>query len=182
LYEKNDEVDQVSNFTLIAYYPVNFDDVVKKEDWVEDMNEEIDATERNNTWELLDFPEDKNCIGFKMIYKTMLNVEDEVDRHKERLVSQRFSQPNIDYNETFAPVASLDRVTMVLAIVAHNKWCMYQMDVKYAFLNGFMKEEVYVKQPPRYEIDGQEGKIYRLKKTLYGLKQEPTVWYNRIDE
>jgi hypothetical protein len=56
LYEKNDEVDQVSNFALIAYDPVNFDDVVKKEDWVEAMNEEIDAIERNNTWELLDFP------------------------------------------------------------------------------------------------------------------------------
>jgi hypothetical protein len=71
---------------------------------------------------------------------------------------------------------------MVLAIVAHNKCCIYQMDVKYAFLNGFMEEEVYVKQPLGYEIDGQEGKIYRLKKALYGLKQASRVWYNIIDE
>jgi hypothetical protein len=75
LYEKNDEVDKVSNFALNAYDVVNFDDVVKKEDWVEAMNEEIDAIERNNTWELLYFREDKNCIGVKWIYKTKLNVE-----------------------------------------------------------------------------------------------------------
>jgi hypothetical protein len=82
LYEKNDEVDQVSNFLLIAYDPEDFDDDVKKEVWVEAMNEEIDSIERNNTWELVDLPEDKNYIGVKWIYKTKLNVEGEVEKHK----------------------------------------------------------------------------------------------------
>ena len=104
------------------------------------MNQEIDAIERNDTWELVDFPEDKNCIGVKWIYKTKLYVEGEFEKNKERLVSHEFSQQlNIDYNETFAPVARLDIVRMVLAIVAHNKWCKYQMGVKYAFLNDFLE-------------------------------------------
>jgi hypothetical protein len=143
------------------------------------MNEEIDAKEMNNTWELVDFPEDTNFIGVKWIYKTKLNVEGEVEKHKERLVAQGFSQQtSIDYNETFSPVVRLDTVRMVLAIATHNKWCMYQMDVKY----GFLEEKDYLKQPPRYKIDGQEGNIYMLKKALYGLKKSPIVWYIIIDE
>ena len=71
---------------------------------------------------------------------------------------------------------------MVLAIATHNKWYVHQMDVMSAFLNGSLKEEVYVRQPLGYEVDGQEDKVYRLKKTLYGLKQAPRVWYSRIDE
>jgi hypothetical protein len=130
LYEKNDEVDQVSYFSLITYDPVNFDEVVKDKFWIESMDEEIDAIERNNTWDLLDFLEDKNCIGVKWIYKTKLSVEGEVENHKARLVAQGFSQQiSIDYKETFALVVRLDIVRMELSIVAWNKWGMYQMDV-----------------------------------------------------
>ena len=71
---------------------------------------------------------------------------------------------------------------MVLAIAAHNKWYVNQMDVMSGFFNGSLKEEFYVKQPPGYEVGGQEDKVYRLKKALYGLKQAPRVWYSRIDE
>ena len=72
---------------------------------------------------------------------------------------------------------------MVLAIATHNKLYVHQMDVMSAFLNESLEEEVYVRQPPGYEVDGQEDKVYRLKKALYGLKQAPRVWYyNRIDE
>ena len=135
------------------------------------MDEEIDAIERNNTWNFVDFPEDKNCIGVKWIYKTKLNDDGDVEKYKARLVAHRFSQqPRIDYNETFAPVARLDTVRMVLAIATHNKWYVHQMDIMSAFFNGYLEEEVYVRQPPGYEVDGQEDKVYRLKKALYGLK------------
>ena len=70
---------------------------------------------------------------------------------------------------------------MVLGIAAQNKWMVYQMDVKSAFLNGYLEEEVYVQQPPGYEINGHEHKVYRLKKALYGLKQALRAWYSRID-
>ena len=101
----------------------------------------------------------------KWIYKTKLNVDGDVEKYKAILVAQGFiQQPGIDYNETFAPVARIDTVRMVLALAAHNKWYVHQMDVMSAFLNGSFEEEVYVRQPPGYEVDGQEDKVYRLKK------------------
>jgi hypothetical protein len=90
-------------------------------------------------------------------------------------------QPGIDYGETFAPVTRLDTIRFVLAIATQNKWHVYQMDVKSAFLNGMLNEEVYVDQPPGFEVKGQEQKVYKLKKSLYGLKQAPRAWYSRID-
>ena len=118
-----------------------------------------------------------------MVYKTKLNAKGKIEKHKARLVAQGFSQqPGIDYNETFASIARIDTLRMVLAIAAQNKWSMHQMDVKSAFLNGYLEEEVYVKQPPGFEIDEQPDKDYRLKKALYGLKHASIVWYSRIDE
>ena len=90
-------------------------------------------------------------------------------------------QPDIDFNETFALVACMDIVKTSLAIAAQNKCHVHQMDVKSAFLNGYLEEEVYVEQPQGYEVPGQEHKVYRLKNALYGLKQAPRAWYSRID-
>eukprot|EP00253_Pinus_taeda_P017055 PITA_17055 len=90
-------------------------------------------------------------------------------------------QQGRDYDETFAPVARMETVRTVLSIAAQHKWKIYQMDVKFAFLNGVLKEEVYVEQPQGYEVDGQEHKVCKLKKALYGLKQAPRARYNRID-
>ena len=105
------------------------------------MNNEIDSIERNQTWDLVDLPHDKNSIGVKWVFKTKLNERGEVDKHKARLVAKGFSQqPGIDYGETFAPVARIDKVRIVLAIVAQKKWPIYQMDVKSAFLNGVLNE------------------------------------------
>ena len=178
----DEEINQNVNFALIAYQPANFDEAVQDDVWIDAMDEEINAIEKNDTWELVDLPAEKDCIGVKWIYKTKLNADGEVVKHKARLVAQGFSQqPGIDYNETFAPVARLDTVRLVLAIAAQHSWKVHQMDVKSAFLNGFLEEEVYVKQPPGYEVKGEEGKVYKLKKALYGLKQAPRVWYSRID-
>ena len=143
------------------------------------MNNEIDAIERNQTWDLVDLPDDKNSIGVKWVFKTKLNERGEVDKHKARLVVKGFSQqPDIDYGETFAPVARIDTIRFVLAIAAQNKWPIYQMDVKSSFLNGVLNEEVYVDQPPGFEIKNHEHKVYMLKKVLYGLKQASRSWYS----
>ena len=88
LYFQNEEVDQVSNFAFIACDPIDFDENVS----IKSMDEEIDAIERNNTWDLVDFPEDKNCIGVKWIYKTKLNVDGDVEKYKEILIAQGLSQ------------------------------------------------------------------------------------------
>ena len=96
-----------------------------------------------------------------MVYKTKFDAKGEIVKHKERLVAKGFSQQyTFDYNETFAPIARLDTVQTILAIVAQNDWRMYRMDVKSAFLNGFLDEEVYVKQPLGYEVCGDENKVY----------------------
>ena len=138
------------------------------------MNEEIDAIKKNNTWDLVDLLANKTSIGVKWAYKIKLNEKGQVEKHKYKLVAKGFShQPSIDYEETFAPRERLDIVIIVLAFVAQNKWPVYQLDVKSSFLNGILKEEIYVDQPPGYEFKGQENKVYRLKKALYGLKQAP---------
>ena len=90
------------------------------------MNEEIDSIERNKTWELMDLPKGKECIGIKWVYKTKFDVEGEIVKHKAKLVAKGFSQQyGVDYNKTFAPVARLDTVQTILAIVAQNNWKIY---------------------------------------------------------
>jgi len=147
------------------------------------MYEEIDSIERNNTWDLVNLPEGKKSIGVKWVYKTKLSAYGEVEKYKARLVAQGFSQqPDIDYNETFSLVAIIDTMRMVLAIVAQNRWIMHQMGVKSAFLNGYLEEEVYVRQLSGYEIDKYRDKVYKLRKALYGLKKASRVLYSKIDE
>lgn len=146
------------------------------------MNEEIGAIEKSKTWELVNLPEGKYAIGVKWVYKTKSNAEGKIDRHKARLVVKGYKQQQgKDYDETFAPVAGMETVRIVLFIAAQHKWKIYQMDSKFAFLNGVLKEKVYVEQPPGYEVEGQEHKVCKLKKAFYRLKQALRAWYSRID-
>ncbi|KAL0290736.1 UNVERIFIED_CONTAM: Retrovirus-related Pol polyprotein from transposon RE2 [Sesamum angustifolium] len=133
------------------------------------MEEEIKMIEKNNTWELADRPKDKDVIGVKWIYKTKLNADGSIQKHKARLVAKGYSQlPGIDYTETFAPVARLDTIRALIAIAANKKWKIYQMDVKSAFLNGYIDEEIYVEQPQGFIAKGSEEKVLRLKKHFMG--------------
>ncbi|GAU26253.1 hypothetical protein TSUD_224440 [Trifolium subterraneum] len=163
--------------------PVNFEDAVKDEKWLNAMNEEIESIERNNTWELVDLPHGKKAIGVKWVYKVKLNPKGEITRHKARLVVKGFLQKEgIDFNEVFAPVARMETIRLVTALAHHNNWSMHQMDVKCAFLNGPLDEEVYVVQPPGFTSKEDEFKVYKLHKALYGLKQAPRAWNKRIDK
>jgi len=104
-----------------------------------------------------------------------------VVRNKARLVAQGYSQQEgIDYEETFAPVARLEAIRIFLAFAASKGFKLYQMDVKSAFLNGFIEEEVYVKQPPGFESPKFPDRVFKLQKALYGLKQAPRAWYARL--
>ena len=160
------------NFCVVE--PENFEEAIKLEVWKKAMEEEIRVIEKNKTWELVERPKEKEVIGVKWIYKTKLNPDGSIQKNKARLVGNGYSQqPGVDYQETFASVARLDTSSALIALVAQNGWFLYQLDVKSAFLNGALEEEVYVDQPQDFAVKGKEDKIYKLKKSLYGLKQAP---------
>ena len=146
------------------------------------MEEELNMIDKNNTWNLVDPPKGKDIIGLKWVYKTKYIEDGSIQKHKARLVAKGYSQqPGVDFNETFAPVARIETIRRVRAIFSQLELNVYQMDVKSAFLNGELKEEVHVEQPRGYEVKGKEEKVYRLNKALYGLKQAPRSWNSKID-
>ncbi|CAL2271953.1 unnamed protein product [Prunus armeniaca] len=160
----------------------SYEEAALDESWKNAMKSELEMIEKNNTWELVDSPFDKPIIGVKWVYKTKLNLDGSVQKNKVRLGAKGYSQkPGIDYNETFAPVARLDTIRTLIALAAQKEWNLYQLDVKSIFLNGVLKEEVYVEQPQGFVKENEETKVYKLNKALYGLKQAPRAWYDEID-
>ena len=175
---------QVQATTLISKVePQSVYEAQEDENWVQAMNEELDQIEKNNTWELVDRPKDKNVIGSKWVFRNKMNEEGQILRNKARLVCKGYSQvEGVDFDETFAPVARLETVRMFLAVAAQLNYKIFQMDVKSAFLNGELEEEVYMEQPDGFILGDDENKVCRLKKALYGLKQAPRAWYSRLDK
>lgn len=147
------------------------------------MKEELDSIVGNNTWKLCTLPAGHKPIGLKWVFKLKKDPEGKVVKHKARLVAKGYVQrQGIDFEEVFAPVERLETVRLLVAMAAQEGWKLHHMDVKSAFLNGELVEEVYVSQPPGFEVDGEEGKVYRLKKALYGLRQAPRAWNSKLDQ
>ena len=116
------------------------------------------------------------------MYKTKLNLDGSVQKNNARLVAKGCSQKlDVDFNETFAPIAKLDTIRTLIALVAKRGWKLHQLDVKSAFLNGALEEEVFVEQPQGFTNEEFPDKVYKLRNALYGLKQAPRAWYNEID-
>jgi hypothetical protein len=121
-------------------------------------------------------------VTSKWLYKLKHAADGSIEKFKARFVARGFSQvEGVDYDETFAPVARYTSIRAVISIAAEMGWKIHQMDVKTAFLNGLIEEEVYIEQPLGFEVHGRESHVCRLKKALYGLKQAPRAWYSRID-
>ena len=136
------------------------------------MKEELDALTKNHTWDLVILFPRKFVVGCKWIYKIKTRFDGSIERYKARLVAKCFTQEyEIDYEETFAPVACISSVRALLAVIAASKLDLFQMDVKNTFLNGDLSEEVYMQPPPGLSIDS--NKICHLRRALYGLKQAP---------
>jgi len=132
-------------------------------------------------WDLVPKPQQKNVIRTKWVFINKLNEQGEVVRNKARLVAQGYSQQEgIDCTETFAPVARLEAIRLLLSYAINHGMILYQMDVKSAFLNGVISEEGFVKQPPGFEDLKHPDHVYKLKKSLYGLKQAPRAWYDKL--
>ncbi|GKA41741.1 retrovirus-related pol polyprotein from transposon TNT 1-94 [Tanacetum coccineum] len=161
--------------------PKNINEALKDESWVIAMQEELNQFISNDVWELVPNPKDMTIIGTKWVFRNKLDENGVVSRNKARLVAQGYNQQEgIDYDETYAPVARLESIRILLAYACALDFKLFQMDVKSAFLNGFINEEVYVAQPPGFIDFAKPNHVYRLKKALYGLKQAPKAWYDRL--
>ncbi|GKV16599.1 hypothetical protein SLEP1_g27221 [Rubroshorea leprosula] len=168
---------------LASAEPNCFKEATKQQVWIDAMKEELSMIEKNQTWCLIPKPDDKKPIGVKWLFRTKLNPDGSIHKHKARLVVKRYAQqPRVDYEQTYAPVARHDTIRLLIALAANFGWKLFHMDVKSAFLNGVLQEEIYVEQPPGLEIAGKEDYVYKLNKALYGLKQAPRAWYCRIDD
>jgi len=164
---------------VAVFEPAEYAEAERDKKWIVAMQEELTMIEKNDTWKLVERPPDRKVIGVKWVYRTKLNADGSVNKHKARLVVKAYAQIfGVDFSETFAPVARLDTIRLLLAIATQKGWKIYQLDVKSAFLNGFLQEEIYVEQPEGFVAEGQEDKVYLLKKALYGLKQAPRAWYS----
>jgi hypothetical protein len=141
------------------------------------MQEELNNFMRNEVWHLVPRP-NQNVVGTKWVFRNKQDEHGVVTRNKARLVAKGYSQvEGLDFGETYALVARLESIRILLAYATHHGFKLYQMDVKSAFLNGPIKEEVYVEEPSGFEDSEYPNHVYKLSKALYGLKQAPRAWY-----
>ncbi len=141
----------------------NIKEALMDADWINAMHEELNQFERNQVWSLVERPHDHNVIGTKWVFRNKQDTNGEVVRNKARLVAQGFTQvEGLDFGETFAPVARLEAIRILLAYAVHHNIKLYQMDVKSAFLNGKFSELVYVEQPPGFEDAKLPNHVYKL--------------------
>jgi hypothetical protein len=149
------------------------EDALRDLDWVLAMQEELNNFTRNKVCHLVPCP-NQNVVGTKWVFCNKKDEHGVVTRNKARLVAKGYSQvEGLDFGETYAPVARLESIRILLAYAIHHGFKLYQMDVKSAFLNGLIKKEVYVEQPPGFEDSECTNHVYKLSKALYGLKQAP---------
>ena len=145
------------------------------------MHKELNQFTRNEVWFIVLKIAEMNIIGSKWVFRNKLDEDGVITRNKARLVAKGYNQEEgIGYGETFAPVARLEAVRLLLAFACMSGFKLFQMDVKSAFLNGYINEDVYVDQPPGFEDHQHPNHVFKLKKALYGLKQAPRQWYERL--
>ncbi|KAI3758565.1 hypothetical protein L6452_06132 [Arctium lappa] len=163
--------------------PTRVSEALADSDWVSAMQEELNQFEALKVWRLVPKPEGKTVIGTKWVFKNKKDEDGVVIRNKARLVAKGYRQEEgIDYDETYAPVACIEAIRMFLAYAANKNFTVFQMDVKTAFLNGILKEEVYVSQPEGFVNQDKPDHVYILDKALYGLKQAPRAWYDVLSK
>ncbi len=146
--------------------------------WELAMDDEMNSLNERKIWELTELPQDRNIIKCRWVFDIKSD-----GRKKARLVAKGFSQrPGIDYDETFSPVARYETIRLLLAISVLEKWDIEALDVKTAFLYGDLEADIYMQQPEGYIVKGQENKVYRLKKAIYGLKQASYAWNKKANK
>ena len=181
-----DTYGEWANIAVTGSDPNTFKQAMKSpssENWKKAMYEEFSSLTKHKTWDLVDLPDRANLVGCKWVFKTKRRADGEIDKFKSRLVAQGYSQEEgVDFDEVFAPVAKYKSIRTVLAIANQLNLDVHQMDVKTAFLNGDLNEDIYMKQPEGFVSKKFPAKVCKLNKSLYGLKQSARMWNMKIDE
>ena len=177
------EVEGERLLLLLNEEPWDFKAAMEEKVWRDACEEEIKSIVKNKTWVLVDLPSDAKPIGLKWIFKIKRTAEGSINKYKSRLVAKGYIQRNgIDFEKVFAPVARIETVRFIIALAASRGWEIHHLDVKTAFLHGDLKEVVFVSQPKGFEVKGQEHKVYKLHKALYGLRQAPRAWNEKLNK
>ena len=151
--------------------------------WVKTMKSELDSMYSNQVWDLVKTPNGIKPVGRKWVYKRKRGIDGKVETFKVRLVVKGYTQKEgIDYEETFSPVAMLKSIRILLSIAAHYDYEIWQMDVRTAFFNGNLEEEIYMMQSEGFIAKNQEHMVCKLKRSIYGLKQASRSWNIRFDQ
>ena len=168
--------------------PKSYYEVIKgdnKEEWLNAMEEEIEALETHETWKVVRKPKNKNIAGTKWVFKVKTNANGDFERFKARLVVQGFTQKFLlDYFETFAPVAKHETTRTAIGIAFNKNFIVVKVDIKNAYLNATVEEEIYIRFPkgPFFIEEKKKDKCLKLEKSLYGLKQAARNWYQTLSE
>ena len=153
----------------------------ESEKWQEAADKEYNSLVNMDTWELVKLPEGCKTIGCRWVFKRKYKEDGSIERYKARLVAKGYSQRyGVDYHEKFSPVVRFDTLRTLLSFAVQNELLIDQMDVTTAFLNGYLDEEIYIEQPPGYEVKGKENLVCKWKRSLYGLKQSSRCWNQRF--
>ncbi|KAK3035841.1 hypothetical protein RJ639_032978 [Escallonia herrerae] len=171
-------VNQLSTVSI----PHNVHEALADPRWKKAMNEKMKSLQENKTWEVIDRPPGKKLVRCRWIYTVKYKADGTIERFKLRLVAKGYTQTyGIDYTKTFALVAKINTVRVLLSLVANLNWPLQQFDVKNAFLHGELSEEVYMELPPGCMMPKTDSqKVCKLQKALYGLKQSLRAWFGRF--
>lgn len=167
-------------FNFVTDAPRDYHDVISRDDkkeWLDAIDDEIGSLDENGTWKVVKDPGNVKLLGTRWVFRRKTGLE---EKCKARLVVKGYLQrANVDYGETYAPVARMPTIRMLLSVGMKYDLEIHHMDVKTAFLNGFIQEDIYLKVPDGIEVP--PGHVLKLEKSLYGLKQSPRAWNDRFD-
>ena len=182
---REEVIRKIPLILLIEDDPKTFLEAMQSRDsafWREAVDDEMDSILSNNTYDIVDLPQGCKAIGCKWIFRKKYHTDGSIQTFKARLVAKGFRQKEgIDYFDTYAPVARTTTIRVLFALASLHNLYVHQMDVKTAFLNGDLDEEVYMEQPEGFVLPNNEHKVCKLKKSIYGLKQAPKQWHVKFD-
>ena len=165
----------------ITEEPLDFNTAILRKGWRDVISSKVNSIIKNNTWDIIDRPTNRTPITAKWLFKVKKDAQGKINKLKARLVAKGFQQQEgIDYNDIFAPVVKWSTILTVFALAAKYGWSLHQLDVITAFLNDTIDEEILMEIPPGFPHSDDESKVCRINRALYGLKQSPRAWYDRI--